>query len=305
MSVLSTKTAEQLLRVMLNNSLNKFKEIELINKAKTGKGAAAVCIKNLVKAGILNEQRVGRAKLISLRMRNPSVFFLKNLFDEEKLRKLTKSKLAALLLFKEKVVNFVDLLVVFGSCVAGTATEESDVDIFVVSEQLNKVDAERKKVEELFGERFNIHSYSKNEIEDKIRTDFFIQAVLFKGIILSGFDFGQKLFSMFNVNLDLERLSFFVERIKSALRNYACKDYDAAREIVEQVLEQLTYYLLSEKKMNYASKKDAKDAIKSLPEGILIQNINKSPLKKKIVLSEELVLKLLKNRILERQGYDS
>ena len=236
-------------------------------------------------------------------MQSRAIFLIKNLFDQEKLNYLSESKLASMLLFADLAKKRSELLLVFGSCIARTATEKSDIDILMVSNNLGKIEKERKKIEELFGERFNLHSYTKNEIKNKIKSDIFTQNALLNGVLLYGYDLAIELFSSIKKKGDLERLFFFNDRIKSALRNYLNKDYKTTKEILERTLEQMIYYLLSEKEIRYTSKKDAAELIKRLPEGVIIQKINKAPLKEKISLSEKFILDGLKSRIIMREGY--
>ena len=298
MLALGNKTALKLLRVLLDEPFHEFKEIELIGKAKTGKGSASNVIDHLIKKGILLEKRVGKAKIISLNVYSQHVFLLMGLFNLEKMANMPDAKQAAIMLLKDKVKKNVELLVVFGSCVDGTATEKSDIDILVVSNNINKAIKERKKIEELFGERFNLHSYTKNEIRKKIKTDIFIQNALLRGILIYGHDFGRYLFFI-KKEKDTDRLIFFNERIKSALRNYINKDHKAAAEIISKTLEQIAFYLLSERRISFTSKKNAQDLVMKLPEGKIFQKINRASLKDKINLSEKLVLDILKRGILE------
>ena len=224
---------------------------------------------------------------------------LKNLFDEEKLASLSGTKQAAIILLKNKIKKDIDLFIIFGSSIAGTSNEKSDIDVLIVTNNLNKIQKERKAVEELFGERFNLHIYTKDEIEKKINADTFAQNAFIKGAVLHGYDFGRELFSNIMGKKELSRVFFLTERIKSALRNYLNKDYKAAEEIFKQTLEQLIFYLLSERKIQYASKKDAKKLIEKIPEGKIIQKINKASLKEKLAIAEKLIMDILKQRILE------
>jgi len=293
--MLGTKTMLRLLKVLLDNPLYEFKEIELIQKAKTGKGSASEAIKELIKERILLEKRVGKIRVIYLNLQNKKVFLLKNFFDYEKIIDLSKSKLASILLFRDRIKEKSELVIVFGSCITKTVTEKSDIDIMVVSNKIDEVNKERKKIEELFGERINLHDYVKNEIK---MSDMFMKNVLLNGVLFYGYDLGSELFSKIKEKKDLERLFFFNERIKASLRNYSNKDGKTAKEILDRTLEQVIFYLLSEREINYVSKKDAEEAIKKLPEGKIIQKINKSSLKEKIILSEKFILDILKDKVI-------
>lgn len=186
---------------------------------------------------------------------------------------------------------------------ASFLTAVLDIDLLIASNNLNKIEKIRKEMEELFGERSNLHSYSKKEIIKKIKSDKFISNAFLNGVIVSGHDFGKELFISLKKRKDLARLFYFNERIKAALRNYANKDNDAAREILNRLLEQVIFYLLTEKGIPYVSKKDASKTIKKLPEGKIIQKIDKAPLKQKISLMENFILDILKNKVLEGEGH--
>ncbi|MBU2638544.1 MAG: nucleotidyltransferase domain-containing protein [Nanoarchaeota archaeon] len=304
MRVLETKTTLKLAKALLDEPLHEFKETELIKKAKTGKGSAGNLINELVKERIILEKRVGKSKIICLNMQSRAVFLLKNLLNQERLSHLPKSKLASVLLFTNLAKGKSELLLVFGSCIAQTATEKSDIDILIVSNNPDSIQAERKKTEELFGERLNLHSCTKQEIKNKAKSDMFIQNALLKGVLLHGYDLAMELFFSINRKKDLERLFFFNDRIKSALRNYLNKDYKTAEEILERTIEQMVYYLLSENGVGYTSRKDAVESIKRLPEGPAIQKINRAPLKEKMGLSERFILDNLKNKIIREECYD-
>src|SRR3989344_3608197 len=298
MEEFGTKTALKLLKVLFENPMREFKEIELIKSAETGKGAASQTIDKLLKKEILLEKRIGKTKVINLNLRNKEVYFLKMLFDNEKLVLMGKSKLSALLLFVQKVKRYSKLIIVFGSSIAGTVKKESDIDILVVCNNLDNINSERKKVEELFGEKFNIHCYSEDE-KNKIKEDNFIKNAFIKGVIVGGYDFGREVFVSLTLGTDIDRLLFLNSRIKSAFNNYLKKDYAASKEILDKAIEQLIFYILSNKGVEYTSKKDAYETILKLPEGKEIERINKVEFGKRINLIEELVLRMIREEILE------
>ena len=228
---------------------------------------------------------------------------MKNLFDEKKILNLLGTKLASVILFRNQVKEYTKLIMVFGSTIARTSTEKSDIDLLLVYNHANKVMKIREEIEELFGERFNLHLYTRNEIKKKVKTDSFTRNTLLKGVIIYGYELGKDLFSIIKGEEDLKRLFFFNERIKSALKNYLNKDYKTAEEIIERTIEQLIFYLLSEKGISYTSKEDAKRFIKKISEGKTINKIYKVSLKEKIILTERLVMSILKNKIVESEGY--
>lgn len=305
--MLGNKTSVRLLSVLFEEPFHEFSEIELVTRAKTGKGSASTAINEMVNNQFLIQKRLGNAKLLSLNFRNKTVFLLKNLFDKNKLSLISNSKLISLILFTGKIKDKSAIVVLFGSTVAGTSTQKSDIDILLGIEDTiiikNKIQDERKKIEELFGERFNLHSYTLDELKAKANSDAFIQNAILKGVLLHGYDIGLELFTSFKFPIfketkNLERLLFFNERISSALRNYLNGDHNSAKEILKTTHEQIIFYLLSENGIGYSSKKDASDAIKKLPENIILRKISKSSLREGIKLSERFILTLLKERLI-------
>lgn len=305
--MLGNKTSVRLLSVLFEEPFHEFSEMELVTKAKTGKGSANTAINSMVNNQFLTQKRLGNAKLLSLNFKNKTVFLLKNLFDKKKLNNLPNSKLVSLILFTEKIKDKSAIVVVFGSTIAGTSTEKSDIDILLGIEDTitikNKIQDERKKIEELFGERLNLHSYTIDELKAKANSDAFIQNIILKGVLLHGYDLCLELFTSlkfpsFKETKNLDRLLFFNERISSALRNYLNGDHNSAKEILKTTHEQIIFYLLSEKGIGYSSKKDASDAIKKLPENVMLRKISKASLKEGIKLSERFILTLLKEKLI-------
>ncbi|MEK6951012.1 MAG: nucleotidyltransferase domain-containing protein [Nanoarchaeota archaeon] len=305
MTTLLSLLAYKIINVLRNHPQQKFKEIELIQAARTGKGAAGLLINKLVQEGILQEQRVGRAKMISWHLSNPSAFFLKNLLDQEKMQQLPPQKLAAMLLFQREANPSLKLMVVFGSTTAGTTTPQSDIDLLIVSDNLPLLEKARQQAEEYTDERLNLHIYNETEFKEKVKIESFVQNALFQGIILKGYDFVQEIYLQLNAkNKELfTRLDYFKERLAAARRNYSSKDRESAQEIISRLLEQLVFYLLTSKVMAYQSKKDALKAIKKTPEGRVLMSITKSPLKEKIDKLDQLIKEITIKTIREERGY--
>ncbi len=296
---LGSKTAIKLLRELFKEPRYEFKEIELIKRSKTGKGSANNIINKLVKENILIEKRAGRTKIIYLNSKSEIVFTLRCMFNKEKVSNMDRTKQASLYLFRDLIANNCELMIVFGSTIAGTSTEKSDIDVLIVASNLEEINKKRREVEELFGEKFNLHIYKKNEMQKNIERDQFILNSFLNGAIIHGFDLGRKLFANIKNEGLLERLFFLNNRLKSALNNYKNNDEASAKEIVDKTLEQLVFLLLSEKNISYSSKVDAKKSIESLPEGRIMQKISQVHLKEKIILSEKLVLDIIKEVILK------
>ena len=71
-------------------------------------------------------------------------------------------------------------MIVFGSYVAGTATEKSDIDVLIVTENAKEVNEKTKEVEELFGRKINLHIFNKKEIFKQ--EDYLVKNTLLNGL---------------------------------------------------------------------------------------------------------------------------
>ncbi len=305
MATIFSRTAEKLMQAALEDPLKEFKEIELIQAAGVGKGSGAEHITAFSKAGIFQEHRVGRTKILSLRLEAPTVFFLKNLRDQKRLQRLSKARLATVMLFRDQVQQSILLLVIFGSTIAGTAVSDSDIDLLVVSENIPLLESARKKAEEWFGQRLNLHVYNKKEIISQIKQDVFIQNTLLQGIVLEGYSLAAKMMSSLagKEKQDFQRIEYFKERLSAIQRNYVQNDHGAAEEIADKLQEQLVFYILSQKGIAFKSKQDAAQAIRRIPEGKVFNVLAKSPLQRKIGLLDFVIRDLSVKEILGAESY--
>lgn len=304
MTPLGTKTAFKIFNVLADHPLQEFKEVELIQQAKTGKGAASDAMREMVKDNIVVAKTIGKAKILTLNVKDKRAFLLKNLCDLEKIRVLPQEKRAALALFSESIRDEVGLMIVFGSTIAGTATPDSDVDVLIVAKRMEKINQQRKNCEEIFALRFNLHTYTPREAKTKLATDKLLQQVLLRGVLLQGYDFGQELFSLLGGPETIERPLFLLKRARAASQNYIHHDYATAEEIVQRTVEQLIFHILTERHIPYQSKKDAWETIQRLPEGKILKKIKQSPLKEQITLLEELVKVIVVDAVLQEGGHE-
>ena len=222
MAALLSKTAERIIRVLLDDPLKEFKEIELIKAAGTGKGASSALINYLVQKKIFSMRRAGRTKVLSLKRDSPILFSLKVFFDQQKLSSLSPKKKAAIFLFRQELQSAAPLIMAFGSVIAGTSTEKSDLDLLVVCSDLALIKQARAKTEELLGERLNLHSYTEKEIRQLIDKDTLVQKAILSGAMVTGYELAQSLYSSVErKKKELKsRLFYFEERIAAARRNY-------------------------------------------------------------------------------------
>ena len=305
MAIFDNKTCIKLLNVLIENPLSTFKEVEIISKAKTGKGSAGNIINKLAGEKIIILKKIGKTKVISLNLLSPYYLLLKQFYDYEKLQNLPRNILASILLFDYllRLKGDAKLTLIFGSCIAGTSTNKSDIDLLVVSNNQEPINQARKLAEGLLGERLNLHLYTLKEIRDNFKTDKFIQNAFFKGAMLYGHTFARDLLNhLYNIDY-FTKINFFIDRINAAQRNYEAKDNTTVNEILNNTIEQTIYYLLAENNISFTSKRDAKINVMMLKQGKRIHKIEKSLLPNKIHLSKQLVLDILKDKIFEAEGY--
>lgn len=276
--VLGSRTAIRILNVLFDNPSSEFKEISLIKSANTGKGSASAFVNKLAKEKFVICKRVGKTKMIRLNLLNEPALLLKFSFGNKKLERLPKEVLASIRLLREKIKDEIRLMIVFGSYIAGTATENSDIDLLIVAKDSKKINDSKKEVEEIFGKKINLHIFDEHEA---FKQNDFFRNTLLRGVIAYGYDLAVYLLKDSRKE-PLEKIEYLLKRHKSALRNYINKDYDSASAIIENILEQLVFLLLSRENIGYISKKDAADSLKKLPEGKAIENIKKMSIKQKI-----------------------
>ncbi len=298
--LLASKTAVKILSVLFDHPLEEFKEISLIRSANTGKGAASDFINRLIKERFVLSKRVGRTKIIKLNL-NESSLLLKFFFDNKRLERLPKNVLASIKLLRNETKQYLFLMIVFGSYVAGSATEESDIDILIITEDYKQVNEMRKKVEELFGKKINLHIFNKSEIFEQKKN--FIKNALFNGIVIYGYDFAIS-FLEDSKKESFEKIEYLLDRYKSALKNYMDADYETANYIIQNIIEQAVFFILSEKNVSYMSRKDAMQSIKKLPDGKVIENIKRLDIKQKMKRLEKFLIELYIRYILG-EHYDA
>jgi len=100
---------------------------------------------------------------------------------------MTAEKIEAL---KDKIIELEnpDKIILFGSYAAGTATEESDVDLLVISgSSLSRPDREISLTRKLFGSGvpFDLLFLTPSEVEERVRRNGpFIREILSRGKVL-------------------------------------------------------------------------------------------------------------------------
>lgn len=292
--IIGSKTAVKILNVLFGNPSREFKKIELVDLAKTGRGSAFKLIDAFIKEKFVICKKIGKSEIVKFNLSNESAMLMKFSFGIQRLRRLPTDMLATIMALRERIKDEITLMIIFGSHIAGTATDSSDIDVLVVAKNSSKIDEQRKEAEEISGKRINLHIFDKNEI---LKQNGLFRNALLSGIVIYGYDSVIALLKSLKKE-SLERIEYLLKRHKSAARNYISKDYESAEAIVENILEQLVFLLLSRENIPYASKRDAMNSAKKLPEGKAIENIKKTGIKQKIESLRALLTGIYSNSVL-------
>jgi predicted nucleotidyltransferase len=137
-----TPTTLKVLEFFFANSMKEFHEREIVRNARISKGSANKILRHLAGSALLQREKKGRMVFYRLNTGDPFVKHLKILNNLWALRK-----------FVEETKEWAKRIILFGSCAGGTDVRESDIDVFILTE-------EKKAVKESVS-RFNQKSERK------------------------------------------------------------------------------------------------------------------------------------------------
>lgn len=118
----------KVLEFLTDHPEREFMESEVREATGISRGGANAALRALVADGIIEQEKKGRLSLYRVDLANPIIRQVKVLITLSKLEDLWKS----LEKLSEKIV-------LFGSAAAGTNAEDSDIDLFVLSDKLDAV----------------------------------------------------------------------------------------------------------------------------------------------------------------------
>ena len=133
MNKYSKKTLE-LLAFLARRPLTKMYGREIAKSIKMSIGGTNQILRSLAKAGMLDVEKKGRMLFYSVNMENPEVKQFKIFINVSELGPLV-----------DKIKTYSDRIILYGSCAEGTDTERSDVDLFILTEERDAVNAEIRK----------------------------------------------------------------------------------------------------------------------------------------------------------------
>jgi predicted nucleotidyltransferase len=166
-----SKTSLKILHFLASSPMQEFYGREIAKKAKISVGAASQALNELAKKQVVAKYKRGKMVFYRLNLSNPMVRQVKVF--------LTVMSLSDLM---DKIKEHSKKVVLFGSCAEGTDTEASDIDLFVLTNEKNKVKREikssavKKKITPII---VNAVEFSKLKIESKA-----LYESVSKGIVL-------------------------------------------------------------------------------------------------------------------------
>ncbi|MDI6734863.1 MAG: nucleotidyltransferase domain-containing protein [bacterium] len=102
-------------------------ESEIAREAKISKGGANQTLKELFKIGFLIKEKRGRMHFYSLNLTNPVIKQLKILEVVIEINPII-----------DKLKEFSREIIIYGSCAQGKDLEDSDIDLFIVTNEKDK-----------------------------------------------------------------------------------------------------------------------------------------------------------------------
>lgn len=129
----SKKTLE-LLVFLSRRPLTRMYGREIAKSIKMSVGGTNQILRSLANAKMLNVEKKGRMLFYSVNMENPEVKQFKIFINVSELSSLVG-----------KIKTYSDRIILYGSCADGTDTEKSDVDLFVLTEEKDTVNAEIRR----------------------------------------------------------------------------------------------------------------------------------------------------------------
>ena len=127
-SVFSQTTPQRILDFLCQNPYQSFYAAEIAGRTLLSKGGTNQTLRKMAKEGLLKVEKKGRMTFYQVDSKSAVVRQFKVLKNVARLEDIVK-----------KIKPLTERIVLFGSCAAGEDTQESDVDIFVVSQSKNKV----------------------------------------------------------------------------------------------------------------------------------------------------------------------
>lgn len=146
-------------------------EREVVRRTGISKGSANKILRKLSEIDVLERDKRGRMVFYSLNMENAVARQFKVLFNVYSLNELVN-----------EIKQYCKKIILFGSCSEGTDTEESDVDLFILTNEKSRVNSKVNSYQ--VGRRIAPVIVNSNEFVELRRKDKPLYDRILKGISL-------------------------------------------------------------------------------------------------------------------------
>jgi len=160
MNFITSKSLE-ILYFLLSNPMEQFYGREIARQTSVSVGAVNQFLRKFYKIGLVEMTRQGKTNLYRANLKNPVARQFKVLLNVLTLNEIV-----------EKVKEDSDRIVLFGSCAEGTDVKDSDIDLLVLTSDLETIQREVRLYERKIDRRIapiivNPNELAKMKIKDK------------------------------------------------------------------------------------------------------------------------------------------
>jgi len=172
MNFITGKSLE-ILYFLLFNPMDQFYGREISRRTGVSVGAVNQFLRKFHKVGLAEMSRRGKTNLYRANLRNPAARQFKVLFNVLTLNEMV-----------EKIKDDSDRIVLFGSCAEGTDVKDSDIDLFVLTSDIETVQREVRLYERKIDRRIAPIIVDPNELAKMKTKDKPLHERISKGITL-------------------------------------------------------------------------------------------------------------------------
>jgi len=167
-----TPTLLKVLYLFHESPMEELHEREVVRRTRVSKGSANKILRRLSEIEVLEREKRGRMVFYRLDMKNALARQFKVLFNVYSLNELV-----------EEIKQDCERIVLFGSCSEGTDVKESDVDLFVLANEKDRVKSKIGAYGKM-GRRIAAIVVNSNEFVKLRRKDKPLYERILKGILL-------------------------------------------------------------------------------------------------------------------------
>jgi len=168
-----TPTLLKILYLFHEDPMQELHEREVVRRAKVSKGSANKILRKLSEAKVLKRDKIGKMVFYRLNLKNAVAKQFKVLFNIYSLNELI-----------ERIKQDCKRILLFGSCSEGIDTKESDMDLFILTNEKDKVKSEVSAYQKKTGRRIAGIVVDSNEFAKLRKEDEPLYQRILKGITL-------------------------------------------------------------------------------------------------------------------------